>query len=179
MLVTPTITNRRIAVSGKAVRSVAFSSNSLFLATGSADHLVTLFQLPTLQKTHEFNHGNEVNCVAIAPKSCQYAMSCGDDGKCRVWNLTSNQNENSFSVVSENRTSLAYSCAISGDETKCISCAWDGSVSVFTFPHGALLCKLGAHQNVVMSVACDYAFTRAISACWDGICTVEFNTICT
>lgn len=151
-----------------AVRSVTFSRKADFAVSGSASGQVCVLDLPSFAVRETFEHGHEVNCVAIAPRSGALVLSAGDDGRCKAWALGGGL-VSSF-VASED--GLVYSCAIAEDETRCLVCTWGGEVAVLGFPNGVRLALLQSHQSVVMSVACDLAFSRAMSASWDGTCRV-------
>jgi WD40 repeat protein len=98
-------------------------------------------------------------------------MSGSDDSTCKVFDL--NKSGVIVSSFVAHRDRMVYSLAISQDETKAITCSWDSTVRIFTFPTNCVeLAVLEGHSGVIMSVDVDSKFLRAISGSWDNTCRV-------
>ncbi len=79
---------QRVQVSHTAIRSLAWSPDGKFLAIGSADGVLSLWQSTQLQKpllTMTLQQNTPVRSIAWAPKGNQFAVSV--DNKVMLWSL--------------------------------------------------------------------------------------------
>ncbi len=75
------------------VRSVAFSSDGQYFATGSDDCRVILWDAKTDTSLEIFEgHENRIRCVAFSPSRTEpYLASSSDDGTIQIWNYKTNE----------------------------------------------------------------------------------------
>ncbi|GAC1430884.1 MAG: hypothetical protein NVS4B1_04780 [Ktedonobacteraceae bacterium] len=79
---------QRIQVSHTAIRSLAWSHDGTYLAVGSGDGVLSLWQLTQMQKpllTMTIQQNTPVHSITWAPKSNQLAVSAGN--KVSLWSL--------------------------------------------------------------------------------------------
>ena len=90
-------------------------------------------------------HNDKVRSIAIAPNSRRLISSSGDGIK--VWNL-----ETGKQIYSQPSTAPVWSVAVSPDESRLISGAYDGNITVRDFETGKPLYNIG-DGSAVWSVA--------------------------
>ncbi len=107
---TNTIFAQKAAHEG-ACRTIAFSPDGQFLASGGEDTYIHIWRFPSLEKVSSLTvHTSEVRRLAFSPDGNKLA-SCGEDGKCVLWSIP----ENKHHILFENRNNLLRSIAYSGD----------------------------------------------------------------
>ncbi|MBC8525962.1 MAG: caspase family protein [Candidatus Cloacimonetes bacterium] len=94
---------------GRYVKSVAFSPDGKFLATGWNDGNARIFNLETGNEVRSFKHGNYVYSVAFSTDGKFLATGCNDDNA-RIFNLETGNEVRSFK-----HGNSVYSVAFSPD----------------------------------------------------------------
>ncbi|MDZ8240473.1 MAG: hypothetical protein RMZ69_25535 [Nostoc sp. ChiQUE01a] len=131
------------------VNCVAFSSDGNFIASGSSDSTVCLWNIignPTAQFL--CGHEQEVNCVAFSPDS-KFIVSGSIDGILCLWDLQANLIIQPWQGHEEGIISVAFSS--NGD--RIISVDFDGTVCLWDLEGNAITQPWRGHKEGVISVA--------------------------
>lgn len=133
----------------KYLSSVAWNPDGRFLATGSWDTTVTLWDSSTAQLTRTLR-GNfaQVNALAWSPDGLRVA-SVGEDRTVRIWDVSSGQ----MPVVMEHPAVAQMAIAWSPDGAKLVTGGRDGVLMIWDVGTGKSQLQISAHTNMVRSVA--------------------------
>ncbi|MEA5622227.1 eIF2A-related protein, partial [Nostoc sp. UHCC 0251] len=172
---TPTETNR-LRGHEQEVNCVAFSADGKFIASGSSDSTVCLWNIignPTAQFL--CGHEQEVNCLAFSPDG-KFIVSGSIDGILCLWDLQGNLIAQPWQGHEEGVISVAFSP--NGD---CIiSVGFDGTVCLWDFQGNAINQPWRGHKEGVISVAFSPNGDSIVSVGFDGtVCLwdLQGNTI--
>jgi WD40 repeat protein/serine/threonine protein kinase len=133
---------------GAAVFSAAFSPDDKWIASGSQDGWVTIWEATTGQKRSEFPaHEKHVRCVIFSPDG-QHLATAGWDGRAKIWAFDPRQGQikNSPPGVLEHRAAVS-SVAFSPDGQHLASAGDDKTVRVWDTATGAEICALPGHAG--------------------------------
>jgi len=122
----------------QTVSSVCFSPDGNFLASGSLDRTVRLYDLEeqTLKARFELeSHEASVRCVAFTPDGKCIVVGSGDRAV-RVWNVSA---EEDTELCGHEEAVL--SVCVSADGDRAVSCGHDYTLRVWRMPRGALAAK--------------------------------------
>jgi WD40 repeat protein/serine/threonine protein kinase len=132
-----------------AVFSAAFSPDDQWIASGSQDGSVTIWEATTGQKRSEFPaHEKHVRCVIFSPDG-QHLATAGWDGTAKIWAFDPDQGQikNSPPGVLEHRAAVS-SVSFSPDGQHLASAGDDKTVRVWDAATGAEICPLPGHAGL-------------------------------
>ncbi|WP_375471843.1 NACHT and WD repeat domain-containing protein, partial [uncultured Nostoc sp.] len=172
---TPTEANSLRGHEGE-VSCVAFSPDGNFIASGSSDSTVCLWNIignPTAQFL--LGHEQEVNCIAFNPNG-KFIVSGSIDGILCLWDLQGNLITQPWQGHEEGIISVAFSP--NGD--RIVSVGFDGTVCLWDLEGNAITQPWRGHKEGVISVTFSPNGDRIISVGFDGtVCLwdLQGNTI--
>ena len=140
-----------------AVHSIDVSRNKNFIASGSKDKTIIIWNFYTGQILNKLRgHENAVFSLAISSQD-EFLVSGSADKTIRVWRLDSGQQVR----VLNGHTNTVRSVAISGRHDYIISGGNDNTVRVWSLNSGMQVRELNGHTDWVLSVAIseDYIFS--------------------
>jgi serine/threonine protein kinase len=141
-----------------AVTNVAFSPGGRFLASGSADMTVRVWDLTTGKEHRCFvGHNREVCSVAFFADGGR-VLSSGEDNTVRIWNVTTGAEQRSF----ERRTNRAAALAPDGRLVLSGS-LYDGMLRLWDANTGEELRRFQGHTDFVLGIAFAPDGRRALS----------------
>lgn len=152
----------------KAVNTVAVSSDGRYIASGSDDNTVQVWNADTGAAAAEpmLGHSDAVTSVSFSP-DCSRIVSGSKDRDLRIWNVETGV------AVSEPLTGhsgAVESVAFSPDNRLIISSSWDKTIRIWDLNTRATLAKtLGGHTRPVSSVTFSPCGMYIISGCHDRI----------
>ncbi|MGH9775002.1 MAG: toll/interleukin-1 receptor domain-containing protein [Candidatus Acidiferrales bacterium] len=132
-----------------SVRAVSFSPDARWLASGSVDQTIKLWDVATGQEVRTLSgHTGSVWSVAFSPDG-RWLASGSTDQTVKLWDVTTGQELRTLSGHANYVTSVAFSptghCLASG--------SWDNTVKLWDVATGQELRTLSGHANYVNSVA--------------------------
>lgn len=151
-----------------AAQAVAFAPKGRFLASGSADKTVKLWNLETLDLERTYRgHKDFVTAVTFAPDGKTLAAA-SLDGSIRLWSAQSSRLVRTLSGHKGRVGAVAFSP--SGDILA--SAGDDGAVRLWSVKRGRTVRTLVAHSGAVKSVAFSPDGARLATAADDGVVRV-------
>ncbi len=158
---------KTLAGHGYDVNSVAFSRDSLLLASGGGDHTMRLWNVETFEQLVSSDHGDWINAVCFAP-SGQAVASGARDGSVKLWNVENGQVLGTIQAHANNVSSIAFS----PDGGRLVTGGGDGHVRVFNLKEKKLERDLEAHNGWVWCVAFSSLGDRILTCGSDGLARV-------
>ncbi|KAJ9628547.1 general transcription repressor [Taxawa tesnikishii (nom. ined.)] len=150
------------------IRSVCFSPDGIFLATGAEDKVIRIWEINTRQIRHEFR-GHEQDIYSLDYSSDgRYIASGSGDRTVRLWDIQNNQCIQIFTIEDGVTT-----VAISPDNRFLAAGSLDKSVRVWEMKTGDLLERLEeqggnpGHKDSVYSVAFSPSSRELVSGSLD------------
>lgn len=135
------------------VNSVAFSYDSNYIASGSRDGTVKVWDLRTGKLIRTLN-GDKFNVISVAfSRDGSKIVSGGDDKSVKVWNTMTGELTHTLRGHTDRVNSVAFSA---NDDHIIVSGSDDKTVNMWSVTTGILLRSLKNHTDCVNSVACCY-----------------------
>ncbi|UKZ75874.1 hypothetical protein TrVFT333_003570 [Trichoderma virens FT-333] len=131
------------------VLSLAFSADGRYLASGSSDRIIKIWDATTgkVQQTLK-GHSDEVNSVAFSPDS-RYLASGSRDSTIKIWDTTTGKVQQTLGGHIRQVNPVAFS----PDGRYLASGSWDNTIKIWDTTTGKEQQTLKGHSNVVTSVA--------------------------
>ena len=143
------------------VESVAFSPDERYLASGSSDSTVRIWNLESGESRVLEGHTGWINSVYFSPDGRQLA-SGSEDGTVRIWDLESGEDR-----VLKDNAGVIYSVSFSSDGRQLASGASDRRVRIWDLESGESRVFKG-HTGIVYSVAFSPDGRRLVSGSSDS-----------
>jgi serine/threonine protein kinase len=145
------------------VNSVAFSPDSKFLATGSDDDTIKLWNLANQQEIRTLNgHSGWVWTVAFSPDGKTLA-SGGADKTIKLWNLETGEELGTLKGHSAGVSSVTFS----PDGKNLASGSLDKTIKLWDLETGKEIRTFTGHSQAVASVAYSHDGAMLASGSWD------------
>ncbi|WP_176214713.1 caspase family protein [Reichenbachiella faecimaris] len=139
-----------------AVRTVAYSPDGQFLATGSRDSSIKLWQVTTGREIRTFlGHINPVNIVVFDPTG-KYLASGSSDQTIRIWEVATGQLVRTLEGHGKRVSSLNFN----SDGTQLVSGGWDRQVYVWDVHTGEKIGEFKGNPATGIGVGVQVLFTK-------------------
>lgn len=133
----------------KSTLAVAYSPNGKYLATGSLDETIYLWDTNNYKVTDTLKgHGGNIYCVTFSPDG-KFLASASNDNTVRLWDLKDGKQNRVF----RGHENGVFSVGFSADGNYLVSGSIDGNVIVWEVCNGEQLVKLSGHTGAVNEVA--------------------------
>ncbi|ORY52272.1 WD40 repeat-like protein [Rhizoclosmatium globosum] len=147
----------------RGVKSVAFSTDSKTIVSGSSDKTVKLWSVETGQLSDTFvGHSESVTSVAFSPDS-EIVVSGSRDGTVRLWDVKTGQYLKTF----EGHDSTVEAVAFSPDTMTVVSGSYDTTVKLWDLKTGKLVNTFKGHSECVNAVAFSLDCNTVVSGSFD------------
>jgi len=131
------------------VNAVAWSPNGRFVASGSEDNTVQVWDASTAQWLISYtDHMDQVRTVAWSPNG-RFVASGSEDNTVQVWDASTAQCHVSYTGHKDNVWAVAWS----PDGRRIASGSWDNTVQVWDTGTGQRLISYTGHKDNVWAVA--------------------------
>jgi len=149
-----------ISAHTKLVKTVVFSPDGKYLASGSFDQTINLYEITNTQKLNRVNsdplsgHASFVNSLAFHPNG-NILVSASDDKTIIIWDITNPSAPKQIGTPIKGHTRPINSIAFRPDGEQLASAADDNHVILWSFASGKLTLDktLERHTGFVRSVA--------------------------
>lgn len=157
--------NRVISFEGHTdlVRCVAFSYDGKFLATGSNDHSIKVWNISEKSLCYQLEgHTSNVKCICFSPEGLRL-FSAGEDKHIRVWDLLEQKESTKF----ESKSDINFIAFSSDYETLAIAFEAKDIVLKIFIDSEVKTEKLEGHAESVLSLCFDKSGKLLVSAAAD------------
>ena len=161
----------------KGLRCIAMSPDGMFIATGSEDTTIRLWDINTGQLTRTLKgHSHRIHSV-IFTSNGQILISGSEDNTIRLWNVTTGENIKTYTAHTDASGSHGgsplslegvKSLALSPDGKTLASGSYDGEVRLWDTKTGELKSQLAGHSKGVTTLAFSQDGKTLFSASDDG-----------
>ncbi|KKP07655.1 hypothetical protein THAR02_00191 [Trichoderma harzianum] len=148
---------------GREVYSVAFSANSRYLASGSWDKTIKIWDIITgkVQQTLQ-GHGGYVWSVAFSADG-RYLASGSQDNTIKIWDVITGKEQQTL----QGHSSFVFSVAFSADSRYLASGSYDKTIKIWDIITGKEQQTLQGHSDSIWSVAFSADSRYLASGSWD------------
>ncbi|MDM8542666.1 hypothetical protein QUF90_16450 [Desulfococcaceae bacterium HSG9] len=141
--------SRDMASHSGSVRSVSFSLDGKYLATGSSDNTARLWDLATGESVTEFRgHSGDVTSVSFSPDGKYLATGSGD-WTARLWDAATGKSVTKF----RGHSGLVYSVSFSPDGKYLATGSDDDTARLWDLATGESVTEFRGHSGPVNSVS--------------------------
>jgi len=146
-------------------RCLAISPSGVYLAAGSADCLIRLYNTSTSRLLKLFvGHGAPISALCFVGND--RLASGSNDGAVSVWDVTNGHRLHNLSPRHDKRVSELCS---NQRGTQFASVSWDSFVRVWNVQNGRKETEIRLHPKPVSGVAFHPDGFMLVTGCWDGI----------
>jgi telomerase protein component 1 len=147
------------------IRCLAISPSGLYLAAGSADCLVRLYNTSTSRLLKLFvGHAAPISALCFAGN--ERLISGSNDGGLSIWDVTNGHRLHILSPTHDKKVSELCS---NQRGTQFASVSWDSFVRIWDIQKGRKETEIRLHPKPVSSVAFHPDGFMLVTGCWDGI----------
>ena len=146
---------RTIQAHSSPILSLAFSADGQWLASGSQNHTIKLWDLDDPSEQYRYvignAHYNDILSLAISTQY-QTLVSGGSDRTIKLWDLATGEKRSPKHIL-EGHAGRVWCVAVSPDGSKIASASADFTMKLWSIKTGELLQTLTGHLGEVRSVA--------------------------
>ncbi|KAK5989429.1 Transcriptional repressor rco-1 [Cladobotryum mycophilum] len=147
----------------KWVRSVCFSPNGQYLATGGEDRLVRVWDIATGTIRHNFSgHQDVISSIDFASDGCTIASGSWDN-TVRLWDIVQGTNTFTFTVEDQ-----AFIVAISHDSKFVAAGLGNGKIHVWDITSRVMVGIMSDHKGIIHSIKFSPNGKELVSGSRDG-----------
>ncbi|PAV22986.1 nucleotide-binding-oligomerization-domain like receptor [Pyrrhoderma noxium] len=152
---------------GGAIRSISLSPGSKFIASGSSNGSICLWNLLTGELVKELKLSYDVDSVAFSPVNEQliaFGSGSWDDGKVKVWDVTDDEPV----TIGSHKASVRSVMFSPSDGKHVASGSSDNTICIWNVNRQRLAVgPLTGHEGAIFAVAYSPDGTRLVSGSWD------------
>ncbi len=146
------------------VRSVAFSPDGKWVATGSNDNTAKIWNTETGETTMTLEgHSHHISTIAFSPDGTRLATG-SEDNKAKIWDLKTGE----VAMTLEGHKESIISVAFSPDGKNLVTGAGDNTLKVWDLDTGQHATLPGGHSGDVLALAFSFDSTKLASGSDDG-----------
>ena len=155
--------------SAGSVKSAALSPDSLYVATGSRDHIAGVFDRATAAEIRQFiGHTDHVKDVRLSSDN-RYLVSRAADGSARLWDVTTGQTIREFT----NGSGISvWDLAITPDNLYLLTGNRGGTCTQWELQTGSVVRTFAGHTSSVRSICINPGGRYLASGSMDGTARV-------
>ncbi|HRN78005.1 MAG TPA: hypothetical protein PLU71_02105 [Candidatus Dependentiae bacterium] len=158
---TPQLHNKPIYKCGFGLRSVSYNHDGSFIAAGSGDHCIYIFDAHTLYLVDTLvGHTMVIEQIKFGPTHTKLLASTSADHTVRIWHLDTN-----ICDVLEGHTKGTNAIAFNTDGTKLASTSEDKTVRIWSIPNKTCLYTINGNTRATWKVFFNTDNLITVAAC--------------